>query len=115
MEMNVMTMKMPAIRAVLLSEPVSRSRVADADPFGDDAIFGSSGWTIGGPIWSIVPVNRRIDDPCGFVYGVQRVSRPCALRMGARLYSFDGPCQGSWSGQPLKEMFRCAPFTHIRI
>jgi hypothetical protein len=47
MEMKVMTMKMPAIRAVLLSEPVSRSRVADADPFGDDDMVGSCGWNIG--------------------------------------------------------------------
>ena len=36
--MNVMTKKMPAMRAVLLSESVGRPRVADADPFGDDDI-----------------------------------------------------------------------------
>src|SRR5947209_19651095 len=38
MEMNVMTKKMPAMRALRLSESGRRSRVADADPFGEDIV-----------------------------------------------------------------------------
>jgi hypothetical protein len=43
-----MTNKMPAIRALLLSESVGRSRVADTEPFGDDDIGPSYGrWRVG--------------------------------------------------------------------